>query len=186
MLYGELTVMAIWLVLLVASSRSRRDPVGTLLLATAPVVLALFEVVDQAVLRTTQYSASFSALRLPFFRVPVAVLLGGAAYVYCVRELIRSLVQSTSRIRALSWLPAELRYLLFVGMLTTTGWVLEWMGDRLGLWQLSPAPAWNEPFLTATYRYYLLFILSSILYAGALAWLLKAPTGEGRQPERAR
>ena len=180
MLYGELTVMAIWLVLLVASARSRRDPVGTLLLATAPVVLALFEVVGEVVFRTTQYSTSFSALRLPFFRVPLAVLFVGAVYVYCLQQFGRSLVRGTANLRALSWLPAEFRHLLFLGVLSATGWAVEWMGTRLKLWQTSPAPAWNEAFLVGTYRYYLLFVLSSILYAGALAWLLRAPTGARR------
>ncbi len=180
LLYGELTVAVIWLVLLVAAFRGRRDPVGVLVLASAPVVLALFEVVKEVVFEATRYSAGFSRLRIPFFEVPLVVLLGGAVYVYCLRELGRGLVRGTTGLRAVSWLPVEFRYLFFLGLLATTGWVVEWMSARLGLWQWQPALAWDLDVLVPIYRYYLLCIFSSILYAGALAWLVGARTGSRR------
>ena len=178
MLYAELTVLAIWLVLLAASSRSRRDGVGTLLLATAPLVLALFEVVNEVVWRATEYSDRFSGLRLPFFKVPLAILAGGAVYVYCLRAFSLGAVRGTANSRALNWLPAEFRYLLFLGLFATSAWLVQWMGIRLGLWHWREPPAWNVADLVEIYRYYLLFVLGSILYAGTLTWLVGAPTGE--------
>jgi len=177
-LYGELTVLAVWLVLVVASSRSRRDGVGTLLLATAPLVLAFFEVVNETVWHATQYSDRFSGLRLPYFKVPLAILAGGAVYVYCLRAFSLGAVRGTANYRAINWLPAELRYLVFLGLFSASAWVIEWMGIKLQLWHWVRGQSWDLTFLLGVYRYYLLFVLASILYAGVLAWLVVAPVGE--------
>lgn len=175
-----MTVIGVWLALLVASSRDRRDAVGTLLLAVAPLVVALFEVVNETVWQATQYSSQFSRLRLHPFRVPLAVLCGGAVYAYLVRAAGLGLVRGTTNLRAINWLPREFRYLTFLALVTCSGWAVEWMGIRLGLWHWVRAQRWDVAFLIGVYRYYLLFVLGSILYAGVLAWLVGAPVGERR------
>jgi len=178
--YGELTVVAIWLALLAASSRGRRDAVGTLLLAVAPVVLAFFEVVNETVSHATEYSDQFSRLRLPLFHVPLAILLGGAVYVYGLRALSRGAVRGTADLRAVNWLPSEFRYLAFLAVFSTSAWPIEWMGIRLQLWHWVGGQTWNADFLRGVYQFYVLFVLGSILYAWLLAWLVGAPGGERR------
>ncbi len=180
MLYAELTVVAVWVALLMASSRNRRDTVGTLLLAVAPVVVAFFEVVNETVWHATEYSDQFSRLRLPFFRVPFAVLLGGAVYVYCLRGLSLRAVRATAKVRAVNWLPNEFRYLAFLGCFSTSAWVIEWIGIRLRLWHWVQGQTWDWDFLLGVYKYYVLFVLGSILYAWLLAWLVGASAEERR------
>lgn len=178
--YGELTVMGVWLALLVASSRNRRDAVGTVLLAVAPLVVALFEVVNETVWQATQYSSGFSRLRLYPFRVPLAVLGGGAVYVYLVRAAGLGLLRGTANLRAINWLPREFRYLALLALLTGSAWLVEWTGIRLGLWHWVRGQRWDVAFFEGVYLYYLGFVLVSILYAGVVAWLAGAAVGERR------
>jgi len=179
-LYGELTILAIWAVLLAASARSGRDAVGTLLLATAPLLLGLFSAIVVGSWYTVRFSARFSVLRLPGVGVPIAYLVGGGIYVYCVRELTRGAVKVSGTMTALNWLPHELRYLLFVGMLIVSAWPLEWMAVKLRFWSWSGQPEWGTPFLIQLCRYYSVFVLGSILYAGILARLVGAPSTRRR------
>lgn len=178
MLVGELMVVAVWLALLLASSRNRRDAVGTLLLAVAPAVVAFLELTNETVWHATEYSGHFSRLRLYPFQVPLAVLLGGSVYVYCVRALSLRAVRGTANLRAANWLPNEFRFLVFLGCFSTSGWLIEWLGIRLGLWHWVRWQTWDVAFLLGVYRYYVLFVLGSILYAWILAWLVRA--GERR------
>jgi len=177
-LYGELTVVAIWLALLVASSRRRRDAVGTMVLAVAPLVVALFEVVNEKEWHATVYSDQFSRLRLPFFQVPLAVLVGGALYVYCVRGLSLGAVRGTANLRAINWLPTEFRLFGFLALFSTSAWLVEWMGIRFQLWHWVGGQTWNADFLRGVYQFYVLFVLGSILYSWLLAWLVGASAGE--------